>query len=85
MFTSVQAARLGGDQRQPDAQCTDALAGQCLVDRVGAVQSATGSYTVPVLALTVLTVVAVVLAALLPKFPPQWKIESSPDLATESA
>jgi MFS family permease len=52
---------------------------------VSAVESATGSYTVPVIALTVLTVVAVVLAALLPKFPPQWKIESAPDLTTESA
>ncbi|MFE2216077.1 MFS transporter [Streptomyces canus] len=46
---------------------------------VSAMQSATGSYTVPVLALTALTVVAVVLAAVLPKFPPQWKIDHVPE------
>jgi MFS family permease len=37
---------------------------------IGAGQAATGSYTVPVIALTVLTAIGVVLAALLPKFPP---------------
>lgn len=52
---------------------------------VSAVQTATGSYTAPVLALTGLTVVAVVLAALLPKFPPQWKIGNAPEHAGESA
>lgn len=52
---------------------------------VSAMQTATGSYTVPVLALTALTVVAVVLAAVLPKFPAQWKIEDTPEQTTESA
>ncbi|WP_067671092.1 MFS transporter [Nocardia miyunensis] len=40
---------------------------------VSAVQAATGSYAGPVLTITALTAIAVVLAALLPKFPPQWK------------
>jgi MFS family permease len=52
---------------------------------VSAMQSVTGSYTVPVLALTALTVVAVVLAAVLPKFPPPWKTENAPEQAIESA
>ncbi|MFF3710821.1 MFS transporter [Streptomyces phaeochromogenes] len=52
---------------------------------VSAMQTATGSYTVPVLALTALTVVAVVLAAVLPKFPSQWKIGNPPDQIVESA
>ncbi|MEV7978982.1 MFS transporter [Streptomyces sp. NPDC086519] len=52
---------------------------------VSAAQTATGSYTVPVLALTALTVVAVVLAAVLPKFPPPWKAENAPDQTTEPA
>lgn len=39
---------------------------------IGAGQVATGSYTAPVIALTVLTAIGVVLAALLPKFPPHW-------------
>ncbi|WP_328438328.1 MFS transporter [Streptomyces sp. NBC_00457] len=52
---------------------------------VSAVQTSTGSYTVPVLALTALTVVAVVLAAVLPKFPAQWKIENAPEQTTGSA
>ncbi|MFF4120510.1 MFS transporter [Streptomyces sp. NPDC001714] len=45
---------------------------------ISAAQTATGSYTAPVLVLTVLTVVAVVLAAVLPKFPPPWKTEIAP-------
>lgn len=52
---------------------------------VSAMQTATGSYTVPVLALTALTVVAVVMAAVLPKFPAPWKIEKAPERTTESA
>ncbi|MFF5138397.1 MFS transporter [Streptomyces sp. NPDC013157] len=52
---------------------------------VSAMQTATGSYTVPVLALTALTVVAVVLAAVLPQFPAQWKIENAPEQTTGSA
>ncbi|WP_327692697.1 MFS transporter [Streptomyces sp. NBC_00459] len=52
---------------------------------VSAVQTATGSYTVPVIALTSLTVVAVVLAAILPKFPPQWKVGNAPDQTAQSA
>ncbi|QQM38401.1 MFS transporter [Streptomyces liliifuscus] len=52
---------------------------------VSAMQTATGSYTVPVLALTALTVVAVVLAAVLPKFPSQWKIGNPPDQTIEPA
>ncbi|MER5520708.1 MFS transporter [Streptomyces sp. NPDC002763] len=52
---------------------------------VSAVQSATGSYTVPVLTLTALTMVAVVLAAVLPKFPAPWTIEKFPDQTAEPA
>jgi MFS family permease len=52
---------------------------------VSAMQTATGSYTVPVLVLTALTVVAVVMAAVLPKFPAPWKIEKAPERTTESA
>jgi MFS family permease len=43
---------------------------------IGAGQVATGSYLVPVIVLTVLTAIGVVLAALLPKFPPHWKTDS---------
>lgn len=42
---------------------------------ISAGEAATGSYTVPVIALTALTAIGVVLAALLPKFPPPWKID----------
>jgi MFS family permease len=52
---------------------------------ISAGQTATGSYTVPVIALTVLTAVGVVLAALLPKFPPQWKTDNVPEQVREAA
>ncbi|WP_019074053.1 MFS transporter [Streptomyces hokutonensis] len=52
---------------------------------VSAVQTATGSYTVPVLTLTALTMVAVALAAALPKFPAPWTIEKFPDNTAEPA
>ena len=45
---------------------------------VSAAQTATGSFTVPVMVLTALTAVGVVLAALLPKFPPHWKTGGPP-------
>ncbi|MFD4602382.1 MFS transporter [Streptomyces sp. NPDC058464] len=46
---------------------------------VSAAETATGSYTAPVLILTALTVVGAVLAAVLPKFPPPWRTENTPD------
>ncbi|MGW3287009.1 MFS transporter [Streptomyces sp. NPDC001002] len=52
---------------------------------VSAVQTATGSYTVPVLTLTALTMVAVALAAVLPKFPAPWTIGKFPDNTVEPA
>jgi MFS family permease len=52
---------------------------------ISAGETATGSYTVPVIALTVLTAVGVVLAALLPKFPPPWKIDTVRERLPEAA
>lgn len=52
---------------------------------ISAGQTATGSYTVPVIALTALTAIGVVLAALLPKFPPQWQIDNVRERLPEAA
>ncbi|OIJ67761.1 MFS transporter [Streptomyces mangrovisoli] len=50
---------------------------------VSAAEGWTGSYTGPVLTLLVLTLAAVVLTALLPKFPPAWDTGRTPDRTTE--
>lgn len=52
---------------------------------ISAGETATGSYTVPVIALTVLTATGVVLAALLPKFPPRWNIDTMQERLPEAA